>query len=161
LSLVLLVGAVLFVRSLQKLLSVDPGFRPEGIISVDVDISIAKYPKEQRQTVFQQLQDRLATQPGIVSIAQIGMTPLSGSGWNQTVRSDVAPNTGKESFFNRFGPGYLRTMGIGLISGRDFDDRDRLGGLKVAVVNEAFAKRFFENVNPVGHTFRIEADAGQ
>jgi putative ABC transport system permease protein len=161
LSLVLLVGAVLFVRSLQKLLSVDPGFRPAGIISVNVDVGNAKFPKEQRPVVFRELQARLAAQPGIVSVAPVAMTPMSGSGWNQTVRPDAATGAGKESFFNRFGPGYLRTMGIGLIAGRDFDERDRLGAPKVAIVNEAFAKRVFDGANPVGHTFRMEADAGK
>jgi putative ABC transport system permease protein len=161
LSLVLLVGAVLFVRSLQKLLSVDPGFRPEGIVSVDIDIGPAKFAKERRPVVFRELQERLAAQPGIVSVAQIQMTPLSGSGWNQTVRPDASTAAGKESFFNRFGPGYLRTMGIGLIAGRDFDERDRVGSPKISVVNEAFAKRFFDGANPVGHSFRIEGDAGK
>ena len=161
LSLVLLVGAVLFVRSLQKLLSVDPGFRPDGIISVDIDIGPAKFPKDQRPVVFQQLQERLAAQPGIVSVAQIGMTPLSGSGWNESVRPDASTAAAKESFFNRFGPGYLRTMGIGLIAGRDFDERDRVGSPKISIVNEAFAKRFFDGANPVGHTFRVEGNAGE
>jgi predicted permease len=63
--------------------------------------------------------------------------------------------------FNRYGPGYLKTMGTALMAGRDFDARDTLGAPKVAVVNEAFAKTFFKGANPVGHTFRVEGDAGQ
>ena len=161
LSLVLLVGAVLFVRSLQKLLSVEPGFRPEGIVTVDVNIGPAKYPQERRLAVFRELEDRLRTLPGVASVAQVGMTPISGSGWNESVRPDASTGEAKNSFFNRCGPGYLKTMGTTLIAGRDFDDRDTVTAPKVAVVNEAFAKRFYDGGNPVGHTFRVEGSAGQ
>ena len=89
------------------------------------------------------------------------MTPISGSGWNESVRPDAFTGEPKNSFFNRYGPGYLKTMGTALLAGRDFDARDTVGAPKVAVVNEAFAKRFFEGGNPVGHTFRVEGEAGK
>ncbi|HTQ52835.1 MAG TPA: ABC transporter permease [Bryobacteraceae bacterium] len=161
LSLVLLVGALLFVRSLQKLLSVDPGFRPEGIVALDVDTSPAKYPKERRPAVFREVQEKLSAVPGVVSVAQVNMTPISGSGWNESVRPDAFTGEAKNSFFNRYSPGYLKTMGTRLIAGRDFDERDTVGAPKVAVVNEVFAKKFFDGANPVGHTFRVEGSAGQ
>jgi predicted permease len=161
LSLVLLVGALLFVRSLQKLLDVQPGFRPEGIVAVNIDISPAKYPKERRLEVYRDLLGRLRGQAGVVSAAEVGMTPISGSGWNESVRPDAFTGEPKNSFFNRYGPGYLKTMGTPLLAGRDFDARDTVGAPKVAVVNEAFAKRFFEGGNPVGHTFRVEGEAGK
>ena len=161
LSLVLLVGALLFVRSLQKLLDVQPGFRPEGVVAVNIDISQGKYPKERRPTVFGDLLEKLRAQPGVVAAAEIGMTPISGSGWNESVRPDASTGDPKNSFFNRYGPGYLKTMGTSLLAGRDFDARDRVGAPKVAVANEAFAKRFFEGHNPVGHTFRVEGEAGK
>src|SRR5260370_25342176 len=81
LSLVLLVGALLFVRSLQKLLDVQPGFRPEGIVAVNIDISPAKYPKERRPEVYSGLLGRLRAQPGGVSAARGGIAPIHGSGW--------------------------------------------------------------------------------
>jgi putative ABC transport system permease protein len=161
LSLVLLVGAVLFVRSLQKLLSVEPGFRPEGIVAVEIDIGPAKYAKERRPEVFNDLERKLRMLPGIASAAQVGMTPISGSGWNESVRPDASTADAKNSFFNRFGPGYLKTMGTALIAGRDFDDRDTVGTPKVAIVNEVFAKRFYGGSLPVGHTFRVEGQAGE
>jgi len=160
LSLVLLVGAVLFVRSLQNLLAVQPGFRPEGVVAVSADFGHT-LPKERRLQTFRELQDQLGAQPGVVSVAQVGMTPMSGSGWNNSVRPDSSTEAAKMSFFNRFGPGYLKTMGIGLIAGRDFNDRDTVGSPDVAVVNEAFAKTFYGGANPVGHTFRVEAGAGE
>lgn len=161
LSLVLLVGALLFVRSLQKLLDVQPGFRPEGIVAVSVDITSAKYPKERRAAVYNELLERLRAQPGVLSAAEVGMTPISGSGWNESVRPDGFTGDAKNSYFNRYGVGYLKTMGTALLAGRDFDARDTLGTPKVAVVNEAFAKSFFEGANPVGHTFRVEGEAGK
>jgi predicted permease len=161
LSLVLLVGALLFVRSLQKLLDVQPGFRPEGVVAVNIDISPAKYPKERRPVVFGDLLEKLRAQPGVVDAAEVGMTPISGSGWNESVRPDASTGDPKNSFFNRYGPGYLKTMGTSLLAGRDFDARDTAGAPKVAVANEAFAKRFFEGRNPVGHTFRVEGEAGK
>jgi predicted permease len=161
LSLVLLVGAVLFVRSLQKLLDVQPGFRPEGIVAINVDIAPGKYPNERRAVVYKELSDKLRAQPGVLSVAQINMTPISGSGWNEGVRPDGFTGDSKNSFFNRYGLGYLKTMGTALLAGRDFTEQDTLGAPKVAVVNEAFTKRFFDGKNPVGHTFRVEGDAGQ
>ena len=161
LSLVLLVGAVLFVRSLQKLLDVQPGFRPEGIVAVNIDIKSGKYPKDRRPVVYGEVLEKLRAQPGVVSAAEVDMTPISGSGWNEGVRPDGFTGESKNSMFNRYGSGYLKTMGIALLAGRDFDARDTLGAPKVAVVNEAFAKLFFAGANPVGHTFRVEGEAGQ
>ena len=161
LSLVLLVGAVLFVRSLQKLLDVQPGFRAEGIVALDIDITTGKYPKERRNVVYSDLLEKLRAQPGVVSAAQVRTTPISGNGWNELVRPDGFTGESKNSMFNRYGPGYLKTMGTAMLAGRDFDARDTLGAPNVAVVNEAFAKLFFAGANPVGHTFRVEGEAGQ
>jgi predicted permease len=161
LSLVLMVGAVLFVRSLQKLLDVQPGFRPEGIVAVNIDIKSGKYPKDRRPVVYGEVLEKLRAQPGVVSAAEVDMTPISGSGWNEGVRPDGFTGESKNSMFNRYGPGYLKTMGIALLAGRDFDARDTLGAPKAAVVNESFAKLFFAGANPVGHTFRVEGEAGQ
>ena len=163
LSLVLLVGALLFVRSLRNLLTTDAGFKAEGILAVNLDYSQAKYPKERIPAVRRELYDQLSTRPGVISAAQVGMTPVSGSGWNNDIGPDgsTAASSGKESFFNRVGPGYFHTMGTRLIAGREFDDHDTLSSPKVAIVNEVFAKKFFGGANPVGHTFRMSADVGK
>ena len=161
LSLVLLVGALLFVRSLQKLLSVDPGFRPEGIVAVDLDLRQPHYAKEHPPVVYRSLLDRLAAQPGVRAAAQVMMTPVSGSGWNDVVRAEGSTEAKKQSYFNRVGPGYFRTMGTALIAGREFDDRDTLTSPKVAVVNETFVKLFFGGGTPLGRVFRVEGPAGK
>jgi predicted permease len=163
LSLVLLVGALLFVRSLRNLLTVDAGFQSEGILSVSLDLRQPQYAKERRQAVYRDLLQRLSSRPGVVSAAQVLFTPVSYSGWNNTVRAEGAPagERGKEAFFNRVSQGYFQTMGTPLTGGRDFDDRDTLAAPKVAIVNQAFAQRFYGNANPVGRAFRVEGSAGE
>jgi len=163
LSLVLLVGSLLFVRSLHNLLTTDAGFAAEGVLAVNADFARAHYPKERRLAVYRELHEHLSALPGVISAAQVWFTPMSGSGWNNDVGPDgaIAAGSGKESFFNRVGPGYFRTLGTALMAGRDFDDRDTLTSPKVAIVNEAFARKFFGGKNPVGHTFHQEAEAGK
>jgi putative ABC transport system permease protein len=163
LSVVLLAGAMLFVRSLRNLLTTEAGFNAEGVLTVSTDFSRANYPKERRLAVYRDLYDRLSTRPGVVSAAQVWFTPVSGSGWNNDIGPDgtTAAASGKQSFFNRVAPGYFRTMGTRLVAGREFDDRDTLAAPKVAIVNEVFASKFFAGKNPVGRTFRLEAEAGK
>jgi putative ABC transport system permease protein len=161
LSLVLLVGALLFVGSLRKLLAVDPGFRSDGIVAVDVDFRHAHYPKEQRREVYRQLMDRLRARPGVVAVAQVYLTPVSGSGMNETCWTDRNTGPHQVANFNRISPGYFKTMRTAMVAGRDFNDRDSLDAPLVAVVNQAFAQRFFAGRNPVGRTFMVESEAGQ
>jgi predicted permease len=163
LSLVLLAGALLFARSLRNLLTTDPGFKPEGILTVRLDLGRANYPKERRPEVYRELYDRISTTPGVISAAQVWFTPVSGSGWNNDIGPDgsTAAASGKQSYFNRVGPGYFKAMGTALIGGREFTDRDTLSSPKVAIVNEVFARKFFGTPNVVGRTFRREMEAGK
>lgn len=163
LSLLLLVGALLFVRSFHKLLTTDAGFTPEGVLAVQIDFSRASYPEAQRLNVYRDLSDRLSAIPGVVSAAQVGFTPVSGSGWNNSIGPDNAPAAGsnKDAWLDRAGPGYFKTMGIGILAGREFDDQDRATSANVAIVNEEFARKYFHGVNPVGHTFHLEMGAGK
>lgn len=155
-SLVLLAGALLFVRSLQKLLSVDAGFRPEGIVAVDVDYRSAQYPKEQMGEVKRETAEKLRRRTGAISVAEVGMTPISGGGWDQNAWE---PGTGapkRDVLFNRCSPGYFQTMGTAFVAGRDFDQHDNLSAPPVAIVNEEFARKVFQGRNPIGRTFRRE-----
>ncbi|MDR3699319.1 MAG: ABC transporter permease [Candidatus Sulfopaludibacter sp.] len=161
LSLVLLVGALLFVRSLRKLLSVDAGFHAEGITVVDLDLRPAHYAKDRFPLVYRDLLDRLRATPGVVSAAQVNLTPVSGSGWDENAWADGTNGKHTDCFFNRVSPDYFRTMGTGLVGGRDFTDRDTLGAAKIAIVNEAFARIIFGGGNPVGRSFRVEGQAGK
>jgi putative ABC transport system permease protein len=163
LSLTLLHGALLFMRSLHNLETVDAGFRPEGVLTINVDLSRARYPETQRSIVFREIADRLAALPGVLSVAQISFVPVAGGTWDNLIGPDgeAAAASGKSSFFNSAGPGYFKTMGTRLLTGRDFDDHDSLSAPKVAIVNEIFARKYFGGANPVGHTFHMSADAGK
>ena len=159
-SLVLLAGAMLFVRSLQKLLAVDAGFRPEGIVAVSVGFRDAHFPKDRIIEIRRQMLARLQEKTGAISAGQVGMTPIGGGGWDSNVYADGT--TGSTlSLFNRAGPGYFRTMGTSFVAGRDFDEHDNLSAPRVAIVNEEFARKIFPGKNPVGQSFRRQEGANQ
>jgi predicted permease len=84
------------------------------------------------------------------------MTPVGGGGWDQNAWEPGFGGPKLDVLFNRTGPGYFRTMAIGFVSGRDFDDHDTLKSPRVAIVNEQFARKIFRGKNPVGRTFRRE-----
>ena len=155
-SLVLLAGALLFVRSLQKLLAVDAGFRPEGIVSVQVDYRAAHFPKQQLAEVNRETLEKLVQRTGAISAAEVDMTPVSGSGWDQNTWEPGYGGPRLDVLYNRAGPGYFRTMGTAFVAGRDFNNHDNLSAPKVAIVNEQFARKIFQGKNPIGRTFRRE-----
>jgi len=163
LSLLLLVGALLFVRSFHKLLTTDAGFKPENVLAAAIDFGKTSYPEAQRLSVYRTVLDHLSAIPGVASAAQVGFTPVSGSGWDNSIGPDGAPAAGsnKSAFFNRASPGYFKTMGIGILAGREFDEHDTANSAKVAIVDEEFARKYFHGVNPVGHTFHLEQGAGK
>ncbi len=161
LSLVLLVGAFLFVRSLQKLLDVQPGFRPEGIVAVDLDLRPGHYSKDRLPEVYRDILERLRVRTGAASAAQVGWTPVSGDGWNENTWADGSSAAHQDCMYNRAGPGYFKTMDTAFLAGRDFDDRDDRKAPKVAIVNEVFAQRVFSGGNPVGRSFRVQGPAGK
>ncbi|MBC7925434.1 MAG: ABC transporter permease, partial [Bryobacteraceae bacterium] len=135
LSLVLLVGALLFTGSFRNLMTTDAGFQAEGVLAVQLDLSTQKYGTERIRVVHQELLRKLAARPGVVSAAQVFFTPVSNSGWNNSIGPDgsVAATSGKESQFTRVGPGYFKTLGTPLLAGRDFTDRDNASSPKVAI----------------------------
>ena len=160
-SLVLLVGALLFVRSLHNLMTTDSGFKPEGVMTLN--INFAEMPKSRRASLNRELLDRVSSRVGVVAAAQVLMTPVSGRSWNNEIGPDKAPavSSGKEANFNEVSPGYFRTMGTTLMGGREFTTADTLTSPKVAIVNEEFARKYFAGKNPVGHTFHMASEAGK
>ena len=163
LSLVLLFGASLFIRSFHKLLTVETGFHSQGVVTVHVDFRTASYARERRLLVDRQLASRLRSIPRVSSVAQVSFRPVGGGSWNNIVAPDrqMAATGGKMTYFNFAGPDYFRTMGTALLVGREFNDRDTMASPKVAIVNRTFARELFGGANPVGHTFHRAADAGQ
>ncbi len=153
LSLLLVVGAGLFSRSLYNLLRADLGFRTENLISFAVDPSLAGYSETRGFVYCRDLQDRLAGLPGVRAAAAANPGPLSGSerGGNITVEGyHPAEDEEPGGSFHSISPDYFRTMGIPLLAGREFTERDDAAAPKVAIVNQAFVRRYFGNRNPIG-----------
>lgn len=159
LSLVLVVGALLFVRSLRNLLILDAGFKQDGVLIVNLDLRGAGIPPAGRRPAFDAMTARLRAIPGVDAAAEAFIIPVSGSGWNNRIVLDGAAR--KENVnFNAVGPGYFRTLATPLLAGRDFTDGDTVDTGRVAIVTEQFARKFFDGRNPVGQRFQIEEGAG-
>jgi putative ABC transport system permease protein len=162
LSLVLLVGALLFVRSLQNLLTLDAGFRSEGLLITGIDASRLNYPALRRAVLYREMLDRIRATPGVEFAAQAAIVPISGNRWNDIVTipgqkdsADMLTN------FSSVSAGYFRTLGSPLLAGRDFDDRDALSSPMVAIVNQSFVHKFLNGGNPLGKTVRIITGPGE
>jgi len=153
LSLVLLVGALLFSRSLGKLLSVDPGFRAQGIIIADLDLTELKLAPERRQAFKRDLLAQVRAIPG-VDAAETELVPLGGSFSNNDIWMDGQDSSQKKTVDNSWvSPGYFQTLKTPLLAGRDFDERDTATSPKVAIVNQAFARAMAHGANPVGMSY--------
>ncbi len=153
LSLVLLVGAGLFARSLYNLKDVDPGFRADSLVSLTIDASLNGYSQPRMQELFHRLEDSLAALPGVRAVGSVAIAPLSGDASKNTVRVEgyeAKPKEDMNPYSNWIGPGYFSTMGIPLIAGREFTRRDELASPKVAVINESMARYFFGQKSPIG-----------
>jgi predicted permease len=153
LSLLLLVGAGLFARSLFNLLRVDPGFRTERLLTFSIDPSLNGYTKERGFALFHDLQERLARLPGVVAAGAASSGPLTHSNRSSNVtvegyqaREDEDMDVSRHAV----APGYFRALGTPVVRGREVTERDLASPDKVVVVNEAFVRRFFGDGNPLG-----------
>ena len=155
LSLVLVVGALLFVRSLRNLTTLDAGFSQDNILIVGLDLRRAGTVEERRQDLYADITKRVAGLPGVASAAQVFIVPVSGSGWNNRIVIG-GKNYTENVYFNRVSAGYFKTMGTPLLAGRDFDERDTPGPEPAAIVTQLFARQFFPNQNPIGQLFQID-----
>ncbi len=153
LSLLLLVGAGLFVRSLWNLRSLDPGFRVEGLTTFSMDPTLNGYSDLQSQQLFKQLLDAIAREPGVVGAALAANTPLTRNLAMATVTVDGYRAKEEENMnphVNWISPGFLKTMGIPLVAGREFTEADGAGAPLVAIISEKMARYYYGNTNPVG-----------
>ena len=163
LSLMLLVGAALFLGTFRNLLSTDLGFSRHNILLVQAATMQSNIPKAQRPRVFREIVERLRALPGVASASSSVVTPISGSTWNNFVEPEGYSPKGKDDalvYFNRVSPGYFATMRMPLLLGRDFSEHDDAGALKVMLIGELSARRFFGKADPIGKTIRTES-AGQ
>jgi predicted permease len=158
LSLVLLVGALVFSGSLRKLLAVDAGFRQNGILIADLDYRRLPIPAERRIAFKEDLLSKLRELPAVDGAAEVDVLPLSGDGTDNRVWLDGSDSSAKmDSNFNWISSGYLKTMGMPLLAGRDFDRRDSVSSPLVAIVNRSFARKLGLGENPVSKRFRRES----
>lgn len=165
LSLVLLVGALLFAGSMRNLSTLDPGFHAKNLLIAAIDIANANVPPARRTVFYQELLERLRATPGVEQAAVVGIVQGSGSGWNDSVEfpgQKIDPNAKRVyPWFDRISEGYFRTMQIPLLEGRDFNVRDTPTSPPVAIVSQEFSRKFFNRASPVGKVFRIEAGPGE
>ncbi|MBV9147462.1 MAG: ABC transporter permease, partial [Acidobacteria bacterium] len=157
-SLVLLFGALLFTRTLRNVMSVQAGFRENEVLVADLDFSDQKLPQANRLEYKRQILERVRGLPQVESAAEAFIVPLGGNGINDEVWiSGVDKQKRKTSWFNYISRDYFRTLGTSLLAGRDFNDSDTATSMRVAIVNQEFARKLTGGNNPAGMTFRREA----
>ncbi|MGI9107940.1 MAG: ABC transporter permease [Pyrinomonadaceae bacterium] len=165
-SLVLLVTTGLFLRSLQNARVLDPGFNPENVFNASFDLSIQGYQEERGRNFYGQLRERVMALPGVEAAGFARQVPLGGNRMETGINvAGLEPPAGRPAFstdFNVVSPGYFPTLGINLLRGRGFDDADREGAPRVAVINETMARRYWPNEDAVGKRFQMGTrDAGE
>jgi predicted permease len=165
LSLPLLVGAGLLARTLVNLERVDLGYAREGLLTVRVDAQAAGYEPTRQAQALEALLDRIRAMPGVhaASFSNNGLFGGSDNGDAVEVEGYTPKGDGdRGSSYDAVGPGYFSTLGIAVMAGREITAQDRAGGAQVCVVNEAFARRFFDGRHPIGlHVTQRYADQSQ
>jgi predicted permease len=160
LAVLLLAGSGLLLRSFVKLLEVDPGFRADSVLTAQVALPTAKYAKpEQSRAFFHELVNRVQQLPGVQAAGAISSLPLSGPGNSGTTTVDsraVSPqDASPEADQRAVTPGFFQAMGISLISGRFFDERDTDTAAPVAIIDETMAGTYWPNEAPVGKRIKL------
>ena len=163
LSLLLLIGAGLFVRSLRNLKDLNPGFEVSSLLSFSVDPTLSGYKLDRAKQFYKQLTLELAALPGVRSAAICVVPPLTFNEWDSTVSVagySAKPGEDMNPWVNHVSPGFFAALKIPLYAGRDFTDRDSTGAPKVAIVNEKFARHYFGDQSPVGRHIGLGGDPG-
>ncbi|MGH9496857.1 MAG: ABC transporter permease [Candidatus Sulfotelmatobacter sp.] len=158
LSLVLLVGAGLFVRTLQNLKNQDLGFNRRNLLLLELNAKLAGYKSEQLPGLYERILSRLNALPGVTSAALSGTPPIYGGSWDSPIFVQgytPAPNEDISTLINRVSPEYFSATGIPLLSGRSIGGQDVEGSTKIVVVNQSLADHFFPHGDAIGHQFRI------
>jgi predicted permease len=179
LSLLLLIGAGLFLRSLKNLSNLGPGFLPERLVGFNIDPSLNGYSVERLKVFYQQLTDNLATIPGVQSVGLASMRIMENNEWDSSMTAEgytaAKPEDRAQPYMNQIGPGYFATLGVPIVAGRDFrltdnrevqrparaDEADDERWTPTAVmINEKFARKYFAGRNPIGMHVGFGSDPG-
>jgi len=162
LSLVLLISAGLFVRSLRNELAIDHGFKTEGVVLMSLDLGLSGYSEDKGRRFYQQLEEKIQALPSVRSASYATILPLGGASmmWGVNIEGRQPRPDGYTDVVrgNVVGSNYFRTMGIPLLRGRDFDYRDRYDRSGVVIIDETMARQFWANEDPIGKRFRMVGD---
>jgi predicted permease len=160
LSLVLLVGAVLMTKSLTNLEHQDFGINTDNRYVLHLDVFGAGYKVDRLQPLYREMESRFKALPGVSGVGMALYSPLEGNNWGECVipQGHSAPRPGDRcgSTWDRVNSGYLKTIGVPMVRGREFTDQDTATSLPVAIVNQKFVDRFFPNQDPIGKQFGID-----
>ncbi|MGO8817215.1 MAG: ABC transporter permease [Terriglobia bacterium] len=174
LSLLLLIGAGLFLRTLKNLSNLGPGFPAERLLGFSIDPSLNGYTPEQMKVFYQQLTDNIRATPGVQSVALASVRILENNEWDSSMTVEgytpAKMEDRAEPFMNQISPNYFATLGVPIVLGRDFtpnDNREVKNGPQpddwtptTVMINEKFAKRFFAGKNPIGRHLGFGIDPG-
>src|SRR5712664_3092325 len=174
LSLLLLVGAGLFVRSLANLRNLGPGFAPERLVAFQIDPSLNGYTTERMKIFYPQLSESLSSIPGVQSVGLASVRILEDNEWDSSMSAEgftpAKPDEHAEPYMNAIGPNYFATLGVPIVAGRDFrtnDNHEVKHGPEVwnwspttVIINEKFAKKYFSGRNPIGVHLGFGTDPG-
>ncbi len=160
LSLALIIGAMLFVRTLSNLSTLNPGFQADGVLIATIGFKDLDFPKERIPSFRQSVIERLKTIPGVASASDTSIVPLSTSRsgnamWMEGTRADRAVDVWRANI----GADYFKTLGTPLLAGRSFTAGDTLSSPKVAIVNETFARKLAVRRKPRGQEVHHRIDA--
>jgi predicted permease len=158
LSLVMLIGAGLLVRSLANLKGFYPGFNQDRVLLISVNPTLVGYRESQIDRLYAQALERIRAIPGVRSASFSMSSPLGqSSGFSDAAVEGYTPSPGEHMAvqLNLVGPGYFRTLQTAILAGREFTDADRANAPEVAVINQAMARRFFGETNPIGRRFSM------
>lgn len=173
LSLLLLIGAGLFLRTLENLRNLGPGFSPKRLIGFNVNPSLDGYGDERTKAFYQRLTEQLGAMPGVSAVGLASVRILDGDEWDSSITVEgysPKPGQGAEPYMNSISPHYFETLGIPVVEGREFtlrdtqrikhgQDADDFSPTKV-MINESFAKKFFPGRSPIGLHLGFGSDPG-
>jgi len=157
LSLVLLVGAGLTIKSLASLLKVDPGFKADNTMTMRIALLGSKYPADRQIAFFEEVNRRVESLEGVKSVGLISSAPLSGGVYagGFSIEGDNTDEDGFTADRRMISPGYFSAMGVSLITGRQFTDYDVPISTGVAIVSDSWVRRFLPNENPIGKRIKL------
>jgi predicted permease len=160
-SMALLIAAGLFVKSLANVSRVDLGLKTENVVTFGISPELNAYTQERSQALFTRMEETFSGLPGVTGVTAAVVPVLSGSNWGTDVNVEGfkrGPDIDSNTRFNMVGANYFKTLGIPLLAGREFTDRDAAKAPKIAIINQAFAKKFNLGDNPVGKRMSDDDD---